>query len=104
MAAATPPIGATMQQVREPTGGGTIPFRRATTGRSTQLISTVQGALSTAQNVEVTIEGSGYMYALDLSFFATTAGNAAATAFTEDGPWAAAASVVLRDVNGELVN
>jgi hypothetical protein len=88
--------------------GNMIPFRRATTYR-TQVIDTTTlgnglGITAAQQNIEVTVQGSGYIYGIDLDVQITTAANAAAVAYNEDAPWSALASVVFRDVQGELVN
>lgn len=87
--------------------GGMIPFRRATTYR-TQIIDTTTiaspGITAAQQNIEITVQGSGYIYGIDLDVQVTTAANAAAVGYVEDAPWAALASVVFRDVQGELVN
>jgi hypothetical protein len=83
----------------------TIPFRRATTARTTQVTTTGPTAITTSQqSVDVVIEGSGYVYGINLQVSNVTAANAAAVAFFEDAPWSSLASIVLRDVNGELVN
>jgi hypothetical protein len=85
--------------------GSVIPFRRATTARAQAIATTGPTAVTAAQQaVEITVEGSGYIYGIDLDVQCVTAGNAAATAYQEDGPWAAMASVIFRDVQGELVN
>lgn len=97
-------VGGPITQVQEPVPGRSIPFRRATTFRTAQLQTTAQLVTAAAQQVDVVIEGSGYVYGIDLHVFATTAGNSAATAFAVDGPWSALDTVVFRDVNGELVN
>lgn len=97
-------VGGPVTQVQEPQPGSSIPFRRATTFRTALLQTTSQLITTSSQGVDVVIEGSGYVYALDLHVNATTAGNAAATAFQEDGPWSALDTVVSRDVNGELIN
>ena len=82
-----------------------VPFRRATTGRTTQLQSSNGTNVGAAANsFDVTIEGSGYMYGIDLDYTVTTTGNAAAVAYFEDAPWSTFPSIVLRDVNGELIN
>jgi hypothetical protein len=92
------PPGANRQQA-------TVPFRRATTGRTQQLQSSAGTNVGTPTNsFDVTLEGSGYMYGIDLDFQVTCAANAAAVAYWEDAPWSTFTSVVLRDVNGELVN
>lgn len=104
--AATPnvAIGGPITQVQENNPGRAIPFRRATTFRIAQLQSSAQVMTAGTQQVDVVIEGSGYVYGIDLHIFQTTAGNAAGTAFFEDGPWSAVDTLVFRDVNGELVN
>lgn len=84
--------------------GGMIPFRRATTPRTARLVPTAGTITAAQQNVEVTIEGSGFMYGVHVVVAATAAGNAATVAFQEDGPQSVLASVILKDVNGELVN
>jgi len=87
--------------------GNMIPFRRATTYR-TQIIDTTTiqspGLTAAQQNIEVTVQGSGYVYGIDLDVEVVTAANAAAAAYVEDAPWSALASVVFRDVQGELIN
>lgn len=97
-------VGGPITQVQEQNPGRSIPFRRATTFRIAQLQSSSQLVTAGAQQIDVVIEGSGYIYGIDLHIFANTSANAATTAFTEDGPWTAADTVVFRDVNGELVN
>lgn len=92
-------------QANEP--GGMIPFRRATTYRTQQIDTTAiasPGLTAAQQNIEITVQGSGYVYGIDLDVEVVTAGNAAAVAYVEDAPWSALASVVFRDVQGELVN
>lgn len=82
-----------------------IPFRRATTGRTQQLQSSAFTNVATPINsFDVTIEGSGFMYGIDLDTQVTTAANAAAVTYFEDAPWSTYSAIVLRDVNGELVN
>jgi hypothetical protein len=85
--------------------GSPVPFRRATTYR-TQVIDTTgpQAISAVQQNVEITVQGSGYIYGIDLDVNVVTAANAAAVAYQEDAPWSSVASVVFRDVQGELVN
>lgn len=97
-------VGGPVTQITEPNPGNQIPFRRATTFRVSQLPTQTRLMTAGAQQVEQIIEGSGYIYGLDLHVNATTAGNAAATAFNEDGPWNAIDTLVFRDVNGELIN
>jgi hypothetical protein len=50
------------------------------------------------------IEGSGFIYSIDLESIVTTAGNGAAVAYFEDAPWSQYSTIVFRDVNGELIN
>ena len=97
-------VGGPVTQVQENTPGRAIPFRRSTTFRIAQLQTTAQTMTAGTQQVDVVIEGSGYVYGIDLHIFQTTAGNSAATAFFEDAPWSAVDTLVFRDVNGELVN
>jgi hypothetical protein len=85
--------------------GSPVPFRRATTARSAAIDTTGPQAVTAAQqSVEITVQGSGYIYGIDLYVTVATAGNAATVAYAEDAPWSALASVVFRDVQGELVN
>jgi hypothetical protein len=44
------------------------------------------------------------MYGIDLDTQVVCAANAAAVAYFEDAPWSTYTAIVLRDVNGELVN
>jgi hypothetical protein len=92
------PPGANRQQAK-------VPFRRATTGR-TQILQTSAGTnVGTPTNsFDVNLEGSGFIYGIDLDFAVTCAANAAAVAYFEDAPWSTYTSIVLRDVNGELIN
>lgn len=99
--------GTPMTQIREgdvPSAMAVIPFRRATTFRTTRLQTTTAVLTAAEQVVNETIEGSGYVYGIDLDVACVTAANAAATAFHEDAPWSALTSVVFADVNGELIN
>jgi hypothetical protein len=97
-------VGGPITQVQDQSPGKSVPFRRATTFRTAQLQTSSALITAGAQQVDVVIEGSGYIYGIDLHVFATTAANALNTAFNEDGPWNAIDTVVFRDVNGELVN
>lgn len=84
---------------------GSIPFRRATTFRTSALETTGPGAMTAAeQPVQIQVEGSGYVYGIDVEFDVETAANAAVVAYHEDAPWNTISSVVYSDVNGELVN
>ena len=92
------PPGANRQQ-------SLVPFRRATTGRTQQLQGSAYTNVATPINsFDVTIEGSGFMYGIDLDTQVVCAANAAAVAYFEDAPWSTYTAIVLRDVNGELVN
>ena len=82
-----------------------VPFRRATTYRTTQVTSSTGTNVGTPTNsFDVVIEGSGYIYGMDLQHQVTTSANAAAVAYGEDAPWSTFSAVVFRDVNGELIN
>jgi hypothetical protein len=82
-----------------------IPFRRATTFRTAKVTSSPYTNVATPTNsFDVIIEGSGFIYAIDLQIQVTTAANAAAVAYFEDAPWSSFTAVVFRDVNGELIN
>lgn len=84
---------------------GGIPFRRATVPRTDKL-QVISGINVSAaiQRFDQSIDGSGYLAAVNIDVQVVTAGNAAATAYNEDGPYNFLNSVVLRDVNGELIN
>jgi hypothetical protein len=82
-----------------------IPFRRATTFRTTKVTTSTGTNVGTpTTSFDVIVEGSGYIYGLDLQLQVTTAGNAAGVAYFEDAPWSTFTGVVFRDVNGELIN
>ncbi|MHB8674585.1 MAG: hypothetical protein ACYDAK_13035 [Candidatus Limnocylindrales bacterium] len=86
------------------TAGG-IPFRRATTPRTDKLQVISGISVSAAiQRFDQSVDGSGYLAAINIDVNVVTAANAAATAYNEDGPYNFLNSVVLRDVNGELIN
>jgi hypothetical protein len=98
-------VGGPSLNIETQTPGASIPFRRATTFRTTQLQTTGPQALtSSTQNVDVVINGSGYIYGIDLFVTGVETGNNNSVTFQEDAPWSAIDSVILRDVNGELVN
>jgi hypothetical protein len=81
-----------------------LPFRRATVERCT-LMPAESGVLgANFIPIERDVPGTGYIYSIRLQMIATAAGNAAAVAYTEDAPWNALNSIVLRDVNGEIIN
>lgn len=86
-------------------GESMVPFRRATTFRTAKVTSSAYTNVATPTNsFDVIIEGSGFIYALDLQVQVTTSANAAAVAYFEDAPWSTLTAVVFRDVNGELIN
>lgn len=106
MAAQTMPVGGPQvpdSPANEP--GNSIPFRRATTYRAQTIATTGPQAMTASQQtVQITVEGSGYIYGIDLDVQAVAAGNSATVAFDEDAPWNALASVIFSDVQGQLVN
>lgn len=86
--------------------GGMVPFRRATTGRTSLLPVTGPSVITAStQPVQTVVDGSGYIYGIDLFVSATGGVNgAAAVAAQEDAPYSALSSIVFGDVNGELIN
>lgn len=97
--------GPNVPQTEANQGGGTVPFRRATTFRTSTLPPTGPVAMTAAQQpVQQVVDGSGYIYAIDLDVSCATAANAAVVAYNEDAPYNALASVVFGDVNGDLIN
>lgn len=97
--------GPNVPQTEANPAGGTIPFRRSTTGRVAQLPATGPVALTAnQQNIQVVVDGSGYIYGVDIDVQAVTAANAAAVAYTEDAPYNALATVNFGDVNGTLID
>jgi len=94
-----------IQEGEQPTAPGLIPFRRSTSFRTTRLQTSSGTSVGAAeQNINIQIEGSGYVWAVDVEVDIETAANAAAVTFNEDAPWSALTSVIFADVNGELVN
>src|SRR5579859_2008175 len=102
--ASTPPVALPGPAVNQQSQQIVLPFRRATVERASTLPSESGSILATTQPIERTIEGTGFLYAIRLQLIATAAANAATVVFAEDGPWNALGSIVLRDVNGEVVN
>lgn len=98
--------GPNVPQTEANPAGGMVPFRRATTFRTSRLPTFGPQALTTSQQqVQIVVDGSGYIYSIDLDVAAVhPSSNSAAAAFNEDAPYNALASVVFGDVNGELVN
>jgi len=100
-----PAVSATPQA---PVKGGQqmpiVPFRKGTLERvevNNQVARTISAA--TQPNLQKII-GSGFIYSVLLRMTVTTAANAAAVAYQEDAPWSALDTVLLQDVNGQLVN
>ena len=81
-----------------------VPFRVATTERTNILISDAGTITGNEQVIDRVLEGTGYIYSISLHLTITTAGNAAAVAFAEDGPFNALSSVVFRDPSAEELN
>src|SRR5690242_3689786 len=74
-----------------------IPFRRATTFRTTKVVSSAGTNVGTPTNsFDVVIEGSGFIYGIDVQMQVTTAANAAGVAYFEDAPWSSFSGVVFR--------
>lgn len=95
--------GVPQAQANEP--GPMVPFTRATTYRAQAQDTSGPTQLTAAQqNLEITMQGSGYAYGVNLDVQSVAAGNAAAVAYNEDAPWNTLASVIFKDVQGELVN
>ncbi len=86
--------------------GGMVPFRRATTGRTSLLPVTGPAALTAnTQPVQIVVDGSGYIYSIDLDVQGSGAADADTDIVgTEDAPYCVLSSVVFGDVNGELIN
>jgi hypothetical protein len=85
--------------------GGVIPFRRASTFRTSLLEQTTQAMTAGEAPIQVQVEGSGYVYAVDLEIdLEADNSGPAVVAWHEDAPWNALSSIVYQDVNGELWN
>jgi hypothetical protein len=82
-----------------------VPFRRSSTGRTGQLATTGPQAMTAAQQlIEVPLDGSGFVYAVELDIACVTAANAAVVVYAEDAPYSAIASLIFNDVTGETHN
>ncbi len=103
---AYPVGGPAVPQTQDRQPGAPVPFRRATTFRGQLVQVQGPGLLTTGSQPQTyQLEGSGYLYAVDLQVQAVVpATNAATVVITEDAPWNVVSSVILSDVNGELVN
>lgn len=105
MASASAVGGPNVPQTEANPPGGTIPFRRATTGRVSQLPATGPVALTAnQQQISVVVDGSGYIYGIDIDVQAVSAANVANVVFAEDAPWNALATTNFGDVNGTLLD
>ena len=105
MATASAVGGPNVPQTEANPPGGTIPFRRATTGRVSQLPATGPVAMTAnQQQVNVIVDGSGYINGDDIHVQAVTAANDANVVFNEDAPWNALATTNFGDVNGTLID
>lgn len=105
MAVASAVGGPNVPQTEANPPGGTIPFRRATTGRVSQLPATGPVAMTAnQQQITVVVDGSGFIYGVDLDVEAVTAANVANVVFNEDAPWNALATCNFGDVNGTLID
>jgi len=102
--ASTPPAALPGPALTQQGPSIVLPFRRATVERASTLPSETGSITAATQPIERTIEGTGFLYAIRLQLVATAAANVATVVFTEDAPWNALGSIVLRDVNGEVVN
>ncbi|MCU1492232.1 MAG: hypothetical protein JWM85_3637 [Acidimicrobiaceae bacterium] len=82
-----------------------VPFRAATIERVALLASeSLTLSSTTTQRIERTVEGAGFIFGvvLDVVFTGATSTAASVAAYTEDAPFNALDTVILRDVNGEL--
>lgn len=84
-------------------GGPPISFRHSTTERTQQLTSETAVALTAGtQTIERTVDGSGYIYGINLLVQAPSTSNLLNAAFTEDGPFDALDTVELRDTGADI--
>jgi len=105
MATGTAAVGGPQTQIQESAPGRMVPFRRATTGRTARGQTTTTLMTAGTQQIDVVVEGSGFIFGIDLFVSGAVAdNNAAVVAYNEDAPWNAVDTLVFRDVNGELVN
>lgn len=104
MAPAARPISQPDVNQQGPVQNAPVPFRRATIERVEILAGEQQNLSAARVPIERTIEGTGYLYAIWLLMACVSTGNGATVANSEDAPWNAFDNVVLRDVNGEMVN
>ncbi len=99
------PAAAPIQQPDiNPESADPLRFRNATIERTEELTAESETITAALQRIDRTIEGSGFVYGVNLQVDAIAAGNSAVVAYNEDAPWNILDSVVYRDVNGELIN
>jgi hypothetical protein len=98
-------VGATMQTPNvNPPSKQIVPFRKATTERTTLLVGdTIALGAGLVKNERI-LEGSGFIFGVMLHATATASGNSAAVTFQEDSPHNVFDTVVFGDVNGDLIN
>lgn len=89
---------------RPQSAGSAIPFRRATTPRTSINVSTSNTMTTATQNVQQIIEGTGFVTAVSMEVVCTTAGNSANTAYQADGPYSVLDTISFSDSNGEEIN
>ncbi len=98
-------VGATMQTPNvNPPSKQIVPFRKATTERTSQLVGdTIVFGAALVKNERI-LEGSGFIYGVMLHATATATANSAGVTFAEDAPHNVFDTVVFGDVNGDLIN
>lgn len=94
----------TGQPPLDPQTAQPVPWRVATLERAESIGQTSLLLLTSEQQVENIIPGTGLINGFDLFVNAPAAGNAATVVFAEDAPYDALSSVILKDVTGELIN
>lgn len=104
MASGTAAVGGPQTQIQESAPGRMVPFRRATTFRTSKGPTNTVTMTASAQQIDNVVEGSGFIYAVDIMVQGTTESNVGTVTFLEDAPWSALDTIVFRDVNGELLN
>lgn len=81
-----------------------VPFRIATLERADLVTVDTQNQTTSEQIIERVLPGTGFVFGIDLDYFATTSGNGNAVTYLEDAPYSAASSVIFRDVDGVVVD
>lgn len=72
--------------------------------RTNILSSDTVTMVTTSVPIEDTIQGSGYVYSINLDVNAPASGNSASVAYAEDAPFNSISSLIFEDVNGQLIN